>query len=220
MTYEIYSISGAPRPWRALLGLVVKNLDFTLHTLEASKKEQKSPAFLALNPRGRTPVLKMGERVLTESLAILSYLDQVHPEPPLFGTTPEEHARIWQLASEGENDLNPACSALTRPIFFHGKDDTDEDVQKGAALARGELRRLDEILAASPFLAGPRITAADCVDFPHVRVIVRATERFPEVMRRLELHPFDAAFPHVARWIARVEALPGYEKTFPAHWRV
>lgn len=53
---------------------------------------------------------------------------------------------------------------------------------------------------------------------PHVRVVLRATERFPEVMRRLELHSFDGAFPHLARWVARVGALPGYERTFPAHW--
>lgn len=219
MTYELYSISGAPRPWRVLLGLVAKGLDFELHTLEASKKEHKSPEFLALNPRGRVPVLKAGDHVLRESLAILSYLEQVHPTPPLFGTTPEEHARIWQLASEGEHDVNDACAALTRPLFFDGKDDQSEDVQRGATLARGELRRLDEIVTGSAFLAGPRVTAADCVCFPHVRVVVRAAERFPDVMRRLEMHPFEGAFPRLARWVARVEALPGYERTFPAHWK-
>lgn len=219
MKYEVYSISGAPRPWRVLLGLVAKGLDFDLHNLEASKKEQKAPAFLALNPRGRTPVLKLGDQVLTESLAILSYLDKVHPEPPLFGTTPDEHARIWQIASEGEHDLNAACTALTRPIFVHGKTDNDEEVRNAAKGVREELGRFEGLVADVPFLAGSRLTAADCVCFPHVRVIVRATERFPEMMRKLELHPFDQAFPNLARWVARVEGIAGYEKSYPAHWK-
>jgi glutathione S-transferase len=50
-------------------------------------------------------------------------------------------------------------------------------------------------------------------------VILRATERFPEVTRRLELHPFRDAFPHLAQWVDRIEALPGYERTFPSHWK-
>lgn len=219
MSYQVFSISGAPRPWRVLLALVAKNVDFELRTLEASKKEHKSPEFMALNPRGRTPVLKDGPRVLTESLAILAYLDRLHPEPPLFGTSAEEHARIWQLAAEADHDVTDACSSLTRPIFFHGKDDNHEDVQRGAAATRAELARLEELVSASPFLAGRRITAADCVCFPHVRVVVRAIERFPDVMRRFELAPFEQSYPGVARWIARVEAMPGYDRTFPAHWR-
>jgi glutathione S-transferase len=217
--YQVYSISGAPRPWRVLLGLVAKGLDFQLHTLEASKKEHKSPAFLALNPRGRVPVLKAGNHVLTESLAILSYLDRVHPEPPLFGASPEENGRIWQLVSEADHDVTEACSALTRPLFFHGKEERDDEVKRGAELVRGELRRLEGLLSASAFLAGPRITAADCVCFPHVRLVLRAAERFPEVLRRLELQPFEGAFPRLAEWIARIESMPGYERASPAHWR-
>jgi glutathione S-transferase len=219
MTYELYSISGTPRSWRVMLGLVAKGLDFELRTLEASKKEHKAPAFLALNARGRVPVLKSGDLVLTESLAILSYLEKQHPDPPLFGTTAKEHARIWQLVSEGEHDVTDASGAFTRPLFFLGKDDKDEEVQRAATVLREEFRRLDGLASGSPFLAGPRMTAADCVCFPHVRVALRAMERFPEIARRLELHPFRAAFPHVAQWVERVESLPGYEKTFPAHWK-
>ena len=69
-------------------------------------------------------------------------------------------------------------------------------------------------------VSGPRVTAADCVAFPHVRLVVRVAERTPEVLRRLELHPFDGKCPHPARWVARIEAMPGYDKTFPAHWKV
>jgi maleylpyruvate isomerase len=43
--------------------------------------------------------------------------------------------------------------------------------------------------------------------------------RFPEVTARLGLHPISDVFPAIARWIARIEALPGYEQTFPEHWK-
>jgi glutathione S-transferase len=218
MHYEIYTISGAPRPWRVTLGFVAKRIDFTLHVLDGSKKEHKTPTFLALNPRGRVPVLRSGDFVLTESLAILSYLERAHPERPLFGTSPQEHARIWQLVSEGAHDLNDSASALLRPIFS-GVDETSEGVEKGAACLRPELERLDARLGEHPFLGSDQVTAADCVCFPHVRLLLRASERYPETMRRLDLHPLAQAHPRLAAWVARVEALPGYDKTFPAHWR-
>jgi len=219
VTIELYSISGAPRPWRALLGLIVKGLAFELRTLDGSKKEHKEPAFLALNSRGRVPVLKDGDFVLPDSMAILAYLEKKYPDPPIFGTTPEEQARIWQLVSEGEDDLRESCNALLRPLFFLGQDDTNPDVREAALEVHRELKRLEVLLERSPFLVGSRVTAADCFCFPDARLVVRATERFPEVLRRLELHPFAEAYPRTWQWVQRIEALPGYERTFPAHWR-
>lgn len=94
MTYEIYWISGSPYAWRALLGLAIKGVDYQSRILQASEREHKAPWFLHMNPRGKVPVLKDGDTVVYESLAILAYLDVKHPEPPLFGATPEETARI------------------------------------------------------------------------------------------------------------------------------
>ena len=218
MRYEIYTISGAPRPWRVTLGLVAKGIDFTLHVLDASKKEHKTPAFLALNPRGRVPVLRNGQFVLTESLAILSYIERAHPEPPLFGTSAEEHGRIWQLVSQGASELTDASAKLLRPVFA-GTDDANGDVSDAARTLREELSHLERLLDRHEFLASPRMTAADCVCFPQVRLVVRASERYPGTMRRLELHPLGDPYPRLAAWAERVEALPGYEKTFPSHWR-
>jgi glutathione S-transferase len=219
MTYEVYSISGAPRPWRVMLGFVAKGINFEIRSLEGSKREHKSADFLALNPRGRVPVLKNRDFVLPESIAILSYLDKLHPEPPLFGTTAEEHARIWQLVSECEHYCRPGNSALLGPIFFRGQNDTNEEVRNGATTVHEEFKRLERLLEGSRFLCGERITAADCVCFPEVRLVLRATERFPEIMQRLEFHSFDKAYPRLNAWAVRIEALPGYEKTYPPHWR-
>jgi glutathione S-transferase len=217
--YEIYSISGAPRPWRVLLGLVAKGVPFELHTLEGSKKEHQTPEFRALNPRARTPVLKRGDWVLSESLAILAYLDEAYPSPPLFGTTPRERARIWQLVGEADHDLQDATNALTLPLFFKKLDDASDEVQAGAKATHRETALLEARLAEGDYLAGGRFSAVDCVAFPCVRIVARATERFPEVLGRLGLHPFTDVYPRVSRWLARIEALPGYERTFPRHWR-
>ena len=121
MSYRIHIISGAPRPWRVLLGLTAKKLDFDIVVLEGSKREHKSPAFLALNPRGRVPVLQNGGFVLRESLAILAYLERLHPEVPLFGVTAEESARIWEQVMEGDHDLFTTTEALLRPLLAEGK---------------------------------------------------------------------------------------------------
>jgi hypothetical protein len=50
-------------------------------------------------------------------------------------------------------------------------------------------------------------------------LVVRATERFPEILRRLELHPFVEMYPRTLQWVERIEGVPGYQKSFPAHWR-
>jgi glutathione S-transferase len=214
-TYDLYTISGAPRPWRALLALAVKGVPFTPRVLEGQRKQHKEAAFLAVNPRGRTPVLVRGDLVISESMAILAYLDRVHPTPPLFGTTPVETARIWEEVSVAEHDLRDAADAVLGPVF-KGDDGSTESVRDGAAKLRAELVRIDERLARGPYVCGERVSAADCFVFPEVRLTLRAAERAPEVMRRLGLAEIT---PRLRAWVERIEALPGYDKTYPPHWR-
>jgi glutathione S-transferase len=219
MGYELYSISGAPRPWRVMLGFVAKGIDFEIINLEASKQEQKGAPFLALNPRGRVPLLKSGDFVLSESIAILNYLEKLHPTPPLFGTIAAEHARIWQMVSEWEDFGHTATGSLLRAIFFRGQNETSEEVQNGATSVHGEFKRIEEALGRSRFLCGGRITAADCVCFPEVRLVLRAIERFPAMMQELKFHSFEKYYPRLSAWVVRIESLPRYEKTFPVHWK-
>lgn len=215
--YELYTISGAPRPWRTMLGLVAKRLPFTLRVLEASSKQHKAPAFLALNSRGRVPVLVRGDLVLAESLAILAYLDREHPEVPLFGRTSEQHARIWEQVMEADHDVRAAAQDVLGPVF--GAREPGTDLAPAGARLRDEMARLERRLARSAFLCGDAISAADCVAFPEVRLTLRAGTRFPDLLAPLGLHPLAGAFPKLAHWVDRIEALPGYEQTFPPHWK-
>jgi glutathione S-transferase len=219
MSYRVYSISGAPRPWRVSLAMMFKGLDYELETLVASKGEHKAPAFLALNPRGRVPVIRDGDFVLAESLAIISYLDERHPEPPLLGTTPEEHGRIWQIVFDADHHLREAASAFIRLVLLQGQDDANEAVVAAAPPLHAELAVLESRLARTTWLAGARASAAECVCFPEVRLVLRAIERFPAMMQRLGFEPFAAKYPRLQAWVDRIEALPGYARTFPAHWK-
>src|SRR5262247_22931 len=90
MAIELYWGSGSPFAWRVMLTLEVKKLPYESKLLEFSKGEHKTPAYLKLNPRGKVPTLKDADYVLSESLAIMSYLDRKYPEPQLFGKTAEE----------------------------------------------------------------------------------------------------------------------------------
>ena len=97
MAIDVYWGSGSPYSWRVLLALEHKGLAYTGHLLQLAMQEHKSPHMLALNPRGRVPVLKDGDYVVFESLAVLYYLDRKYPAQPLFGDSPEEGAVIMRV---------------------------------------------------------------------------------------------------------------------------
>src|SRR5690606_23219792 len=103
MALELWWGSGSPYSWRALLALEYKRLPYVSHLLQFSKQEHKSPQMLAMTPRGRVPVLKDGEYVCFESLAILHYLDRKYPQVPLFGVSAEEAGTINRVICEYES---------------------------------------------------------------------------------------------------------------------
>jgi glutathione S-transferase len=219
MALELYWGSGSPFAWRVMLTLEVKNLVYQSTLLEFSRGDHKAPAFLAFNPRGKVPVLKDGDFILNESLAIMAYLDKKHPEPPLFGNSPQETGLIWRAIMETDNYLLSAGDKLVRPIFFGQGLDEAEKIQQAAQTIRQELKRVDADLADASWLIGKQISAADIALFPLVQMIVRAAGKDAAKPLDLQFLPLTETFPHIAAWIKRIEALPGYERTYPPHWR-
>ena len=118
MAIDVYWGSGSPFAWRVLLALEYKRLPYVSHLLQFSKQEHKSPQMLALNPRGRVPVLKDGDYVCFESLAILYYLDLKYPQPPIFGRTPEEAGTIMRVICEYQAYIEPQLTSILRAIQF------------------------------------------------------------------------------------------------------
>jgi glutathione S-transferase len=219
MAMEVYWGSGSPFAWRVLLTLEVKGLPYESKLLEFSKGEHKTPAYLQLNPRGKVPTLKDGDYVLYESLAIMSYLDRKYPDPPLFGKTPEETGLIWRQLAECESYLLIAGDKVIRPLFFGKGLDNVEEIQRAAQTLRDELAIMERRLAASHWLVGETISAADIGVFPLIQLLLRAASKENARPFNLGMLPLAQTFPNVAGWVQRIEALPNYDRTYPPHWR-
>jgi glutathione S-transferase len=201
-----------------LLTAEVKGIPYEGKLLEASKGELKTLDFLAINPLGRVPAIRDGNFTLHESLAIMVYLDRKHPNPPLFGRTAEEAGRIFERISEFISDFWPPGQHFIRSIFFGPPLAADEakEVRENIHLS---FARLEDCAESGVWLAGPDLTAADIVAYPGLKLLVRAARRPEAASLALGLDAFETRFPGIAAWMQRVEQLPGYEKTYPPHWR-
>lgn len=219
MALELYWGSGSPFSWRAMLTLELKRLPYKSKLLEFSKKDHKSSEYLKLNPRGKVPTLKDEGFVVYESLAIMAYLDRKYPEPAIFGKTAQETGQIWRSISETESYLVFPGQKLATSIFFgKGLEKTDE-IQQTATGIRAELKRVDTTLADSEWLVGSQVSAADIALFPLIQLILRGASKDAAKPLKLGLLPLAQSYPNIAAWAKRVKAIPGYEKTYPPHWK-
>lgn len=219
MTIEVFWGSGSHYSWRVLLALEVKKIPWRSRLLQMSQREHKSPEYLALNPRGKVPAIRDGDFSLYESLAILAYVDRKWPDPPLFGRTPWEAGRVVRIASEIESYFEPPLLRLLEPLYFGGTSEKAEDIRAAAGDLHRELAGLDAALGTCTWLAGDAISAADCVLFPAVQTLLRAAGKDAAGPLDLGFLPLDERYPSLAAWTKRVEALPGYERTYPPHWK-
>ena len=219
MALEVYWGSGSGPAWRVLLALAIKKVPYESHLLSFSKREHHADAILEMSPRGKVPVIRDGAFALSESLAILVYLDKRYPEPPLFGASPEAAGLIMRSIMEHECYGVPAISAFARPLLF-GKLDTQRDqVLLSVEGAKAELGRLEAALSAHRYLASDFVSAADVFVFPLLRLLERALGKPGAGDVSEGLAPLSTNFPRIAAWMAAIEAIPGYEATYPPHWR-
>jgi glutathione S-transferase len=216
---ELYWGSGSPFAWRVMLALEIKKIPYAPHRLEFSKKQHKAPEFLALNPRGKVPVIRDGDFVLSESLAILAYLDRKVPEPPLFGRTAAETGQVWRSVSETINYLEPAADRIVDPVFSGKTAEEAEEIKVALPHLHDELRRVEAQLNRSSWLAGDAISAADLVAYPAIETLMRAAGKDAVRAFNLGLLPLERNHPAIAAWRGRITALPGYDRTYPPHWR-
>ncbi|NII11709.1 glutathione S-transferase N-terminal domain-containing protein [Oleiagrimonas sp. C23AA] len=134
---------------------------------EVPRDQLKSPAFLAKNPAGSVPVLEDGHFVLTENIAILNYIAELHPGAHLNGDdSPQGRAEVNRWLGFLNSDVHKGFA----PIFGPGKFTDDENQHEPLkAKARERLSelfgRIDQRLAASPWLAGAQRSVADAYLF-------------------------------------------------------
>lgn len=219
MALELWWGSGSPYSWRALLALEFKQLQYTSHLVQFANQEHKSPQMLQMNPRGRVPVLKDGDYVCFESIAILEYLDRKYPQAPLYGTSAEEAGTIMRVICEYQGYVEEHIQAIIYAILFQGVEGRADEIARAMHIVAGEARTIEARLANSSWLVGERFSAADVVVFPGIQMLLRALDRREAQDLRGRLLPLESNYPAIAAWIKRVEALPGYERTYPPHWR-
>jgi glutathione S-transferase len=219
MAIDVYWGSGSPFAWRVLLALEYKRLPYVSHLLQFSKQEHKSPQMLALNPRGRVPVLKDGDYVCFESLAILYYLDLKYPQPPIFGRTPEEAGTIMRVICEYQAYIEPRLTSILRAIQFGAADLGSDEITAAMHAVASEARTIEGRLSKSEWIVGDSCSAVDMVIFPGIQLLRRALEKPQAAALSSRFMPVEVNYPALGRWLARVAALPGYERTYPPHWR-
>ena len=219
MTIELYWGSGSPYSWRVQLALELKRLTYASHLLQFSKQEHKSPQMLRMNPRGRVPVLKDGDYVVFESLACLVYLDRKYPEPPIFGRTPEEAGTIMRVISEFQVYVEAHLTEIVSAAFLGQMDTRIDEVTRATHLVAGEARTIEGRLSKSDWLVGEHVSAADMVVFPGIMLLLRAMEKREMGELRSRFLPMETTYPAISRWISRMESLPGFDRSYPPHWR-
>jgi maleylacetoacetate isomerase len=108
MGLTLYSAWRATAPYRVRIGLALKGVAYDYSALDLIRGDQREPAYKAVNPQGLTPALDLGDgRVLTQSLAILEWLDETHPEPPILPGTPLDRQRVRAMALIIACDIHP-----------------------------------------------------------------------------------------------------------------
>src|ERR1700749_1588063 len=177
MAIDLYWGSGSPYSWRVLLALEYKRLAYTGHQLQFSRQEHKSPQILALNFRGRVPILKDGDYVVFESLAILYYLDLKYPEPRIFGHSPEEAGVIMRVICEYQSYVEEHLMKIVRAVFAGEAQEHIDALADSMHVVANEARSIEGGLSRSDGVVGDNLPAADIVISPALQLLLPALEK-------------------------------------------
>jgi len=166
---KVYDFAGAPNPKKLRVYLSEKGLHIPTESVDILTGQNRGPEFLKKNPLGGLPVLELDDGShLTESLAIIEYLEELHPTPPLLGTTPLERARAREAERICELGVLGNVGTIfqnTHPFFAQRVKQSAEAAENARGRLQNALKVLDARLATRKFVAGDSPTIADCTLF-------------------------------------------------------
>lgn len=193
--------------FRVRIALALKGIEPGRRPVHLRKGEQRAPEYLARNPQGLVPMLEDGALSLTQSLAIIEYLEETHPLPPLLPAKPAERAWVRALALGVACEIHPLNNL--RVLGYLDKelhaDEAARDRWYAHWVAEG-LSAIDAMLAGrpgpGPFCLGGSPTIADICLVPQVFNAWRykvPTDPYPRVCAVVDaclaLPAFDLAQP-------------------------
>jgi len=197
----LYHDPRAPNPRRVRIFLAEKGVAYDTIEVSIAASEHQSPEFRKKNPLALLPVLELADgKILRESMAICRYIEELHPEPNLFGSDAWERAQVEQWNRHAELELLIPIALVFRNTnaFWNGR--IKQSPEFGAIMrdiVGGRFDWLEGELAQRPYLAGSRFTVADitalcAIDFGKVS----------NLRVKAETHP------NLAAWHTRVSERP------------
>jgi len=198
---KLYAYWRSSASYRVRIALNLKGLSYEVIPVHLVKGggEQHQPAYRALNPEGRVPLLVDGDFKLGQSLAIFGYLESQYPDPALLPPDARSRARIWQFCEAINADMQPLHNLA--PLGYLSRElGASEDqktawiqhwINRGLSALEQEISDLPERLG----VFGDTLSYADCCLVPQMY----AARRFGADL---------AQFPRLAATSARLEALP------------
>lgn len=196
----------AAAPYRVRIALTLKGLAYRDAPVDLRGGEQGGEAYRALNPQALVPALETGGVVFTQSLAILEWLEETHPKPPLLPADPEGRAVVRAMADIIACDIHPlnnlrVLKALAGLGFPMG---SPEQVAWGAGWIADGFAALEPMVArhGAGFAFGETPTLADCCLIPQLY----SAGRFAIDM---------APYPALAAVAARAAADPAFQAAHP-----
>jgi glutathione S-transferase len=190
---KLYDLEPSGNCYKVRLFAALANIELELVAVDFLGGAHKQPPLTDLNPLGQLPILQDGSFVLRDSQAILVYLAAEYGGLAWWPSNAHGQADVTQWLSFAANEVQHGLST-SRLVqkFGYVADKPAAQAKAAAALAI-----LDRHLEHNDWLAIGRPTIADCAVYPYVALAPEGD---------VDLAPY----PHVARWRARIEALPGY----------
>jgi len=197
---KIYDFVGAPNPKKLRVYLAEKGITIPCEQVNIVSGENRQPPFLKKNPLGGLPVLELDDGTcLTESLAIMQYLEDLHPTPPMIGTTPLERARVREMERIVELGVMSRVATVfqnTHPFMANRLKQSPDAAENARNQLGTILKTVDARIGEKPFAAGERPSIADCTLY--------AAFEFADFAQV----PIDPACTNLARWYGDFKKRP------------
>ena len=203
---KLYSYFRSSAAYRVRIALNLKGLPYEMDFVHLTKDggRQHSAEFNAVNPAKLVPALRLDSGdVLTQSLAIIDYLDETHPQPPLLPVDPLQRAKVRAVALTIACDIHPidnlrVLQYLKRTLKH---EQSDIDAWYHHWIIQG-FNAIEAAIAPGPYCFGAQVTLADVCLVPQVfnaRRLKVPLEAFPKIVAVesacLKLAAFDKARP-------------------------